>query len=88
MDRDCKRCLLYEAAQTDVLSDIKERIGKLSIDEKCPDKVYEERLSFCRECDNLISGVCMKCGCYVEFRAAFKNQKCPDTKGRKWEKCP
>ena len=31
-----------------------------------------------------ISGVCMKCGCYVEFRAAFKKNNCPNVKDRRW----
>ena len=67
-----------------MLSVIKERINALSPDERCNDDVYERRLSLCKNCDNLISGVCMKCGCYVEFRAAFLKQKCPDVRDRKW----
>lgn len=82
--RECKRCLLYESAQTDILESIKEKTKNLSSDEKCENEVYEERLEKCKQCDNLISGVCMKCGCYVEFRAAFKKQKCPDVSNRKW----
>ncbi len=81
---DCKRCLLYESAEVDVLDDIRARIEKLSDDERVCSQEYEKRLGFCRACDNLISGVCMKCGCYVEFRAAFKKQRCPDSRGRKW----
>lgn len=84
MDNDCKKCLLYESAQNNVLDDIKERINKLPQGERCPDDVYTTRLGLCKQCDNLISGVCMKCGCYVEFRAAFIKQKCPDTSDRKW----
>ncbi|MEE1012133.1 MAG: DUF6171 family protein [Acutalibacteraceae bacterium] len=81
---ECKRCLLYEAAEKDVLESIKTRINKLSDSEKADDELYKKRLSECTNCDNLISGVCMKCGCYVEFRAAFRNMKCPDVKNRKW----
>ena len=66
---ECKRCLLYEAAEKDVLESIKTRINKLSDSEKADDELYKKRLSECTNCDNLISGVCMKCGCYVEFRA-------------------
>ena len=47
-------------------------------------QLYEKRLSECKSCDNLISGVCMKCGCYVEFRAAFKKNNCPNIKDRRW----
>lgn len=67
-----------------MLKSITERIEKLSEKEKAPDELYEKRLDKCKSCDNLISGVCMKCGCYVEFRAAFKKNSCPDVKSRKW----
>jgi hypothetical protein len=81
---ECKRCLLHEAAEEDTLKSIKERIDKLSEKEKAPVELYEKRLSECKSCDNLISGVCMKCGCYVEFRAAFKKNNCPNVKDRRW----
>ena len=81
---ECKRCLLHEAAEEDTLKSIKERIDKLCEKEKAPDELYEKRLGECKNCDNLIAGVCMKCGCYVEFRAAFKKNNCPDAKDRRW----
>ena len=81
---ECKRCLLHEAAEEDTLKSIKDRIDKLSEKEKTPDELYEKRLSECKCCDNLISGVCMKCGCYVEFRAAFKKNNCPNAKDKRW----
>lgn len=81
---ECKRCLLHKEADADTLKSISERIEKLSPEEKADEETYRNRLTECRSCDNLISGVCMKCGCYVEFRAAFRNRKCPDTKSRKW----
>lgn len=84
MQNECKRCLLHESAEDDMLQNIKEKIAALSPTEKCDNEVYADRLEKCKSCDNLISGVCMKCGCYVEFRAAFKKQKCPDVSGRKW----
>ena len=84
MKQECKRCLLLESAEGDILESIKEKVDKLSLQEKCESEVYNERLGKCKNCDNLISGVCMKCGCYVEFRAAFKKQKCPCTGDRKW----
>ncbi len=84
MKDECKRCLLFESAQNATLDLIKEKIEKLSSEEKADDELYNKRLSFCKECDNLLSGVCQKCGCYVEFRAAFKKQRCPDATNRKW----
>ena len=81
---ECKKCLLREAAEADILESIKLRIDKLSDSEKADDELYQNRLNECRNCDNLRSGVCMKCGCYVELRAAFKKQKCPDVRAKKW----
>ena len=81
---ECKRCLLHEAAEENTLRGIRERIDKLSEKEKTPEELYEKRLNECKSCDNLISGVCMKCGCYVEFRAAFKRNNCPNVKDRRW----
>lgn len=75
---------MRESAEQDVYDSIKERIDSLSQKEKADESVYLHRLSECKKCDHLISGVCMKCGCYVEFRAAFLKQKCPDVSDRKW----
>ena len=81
---ECKRCLLLESAEGAMLESIKERVEKLSPEERVSQELYEERLDQCKLCDNLISGMCLKCGCYVEFRAAFKDKRCPDPAGRKW----
>ncbi len=64
---------------------IKEKIEKLSPEERASRDVYEQRLSVCKDCEQLISGMCLKCGCYVEFRAAFKDKRCPDSKGGRWK---
>ena len=81
---ECKRCLLLESAGENTLADIRKRIEKLSDEEKTSEEIYQKRLSECKNCDCLISGVCMKCGCYVEFRAAFKKMKCPNANNRRW----
>jgi len=73
----CKRCLLRESAEADVYKDIQSRIEKLSDKDRANADAYASRIEKCRQCEQLISGVCMKCGCYVEFRAAFKKQNCP-----------
>ncbi len=71
-------------AEEDVLQSITTRIQKLSPKEKADDELYAKRLDECKKCEHLISGVCIKCGCYVEFRAAFKKQNCPNAKDRRW----
>lgn len=82
--KECKRCLLRESAENDTFENIKSRIDRLRPEEKADAELYERRLDACRECDHLISGICMKCGCYVEFRAAFRQMKCPNVSDRKW----
>lgn len=82
--RECKRCLLLQSGDNKNYELIQQYIKKIKPEEKCDDALYSQRLECCRECDNLISGTCIKCGCYVEFRAAFRNKKCPDTKNKKW----
>ncbi len=81
---ECKRCLLFESAQGNTLELIKDKINSLPEAEKTDESVYSNRLSLCKNCDFLISGMCRKCGCYVEFRAAFKNKHCPNVNDRKW----
>ena len=80
----CKRCLLRESAEEDVYRDVRSRVDRLRPHERADDAVYERRLALCRTCEKLISGVCMKCGCYVEFRAALRTAKCPNASDRKW----
>lgn len=82
--RECKRCLLLQSGDEDNHKLVQQYIAKIKPEEKCDYDTYQKRLEMCRNCDNLISGMCIKCGCYVEFRAAFKNKKCPDVINRKW----
>ncbi len=82
--KECKRCLLRESAEQDTYNDIRSRIDRLSEKDKADETLYNARLDACRTCDHLISGICMKCGCYVEFRAAYKHLKCPNVADRKW----
>lgn len=81
----CRRCLLRESGEINKADEVRECIERIKAHEKTPDDIYAQRLLLCRECDHLLGGTCMKCGCYVELRAAFKNNRCPlaATK-RKW----
>lgn len=80
-DRTCKRCLTRELAdQAKEFQNIRDYIDNLDVDIKSPDVLYEERLSICKECDMLLAGMCRKCGCYVELRAAVTKNYCPDKK--------
>ncbi len=81
---DCKKCLLLEAGEKASFNSLKDYI--LTIDDKLKvdNEVYVKRLNICKKCDNLISGMCLKCGCYVELRAILKDKSCPDFNNRLW----
>lgn len=82
--KECKKCLLREAAEEDTFTAIRERIAAIPAADKADDSLYQARLAACKSCDQLLSGMCLKCGCYVEFRAAFKRMRCPNVRDRKW----
>ena len=82
--KECKRCLLREAAEEDVFRAVETGIARIPEKDRADAELYERRLAVCRSCDHLLSGVCQKCGCYVELRAAFKRSKCPDAAGKRW----
>lgn len=84
MDNNCKRCLLFEAGQNVTYSQIQDYIKTIDASEKVSDEIYNYRLSMCKKCDSLISGMCLKCGCYVEVRAILKNKDCTNFDDKKW----
>ena len=75
--RICKRCLLSQIDQQELLKQIHEGIDRLPAADKVSDKDYEKRLDICKQCDHLENGTCKACGCYVELRAAAKAGRCP-----------
>lgn len=84
MNRECKRCLLYEAGEKVTYKEICDYIATIDQKEKVDNTTYNERLKMCKQCDELISGMCRKCGCYVEIRAMLKTSECPDFDNKKW----
>ena len=84
MYHKCKKCLLLEAGERKSYQTVKDYLNNLDSSLRVNDKEYNKRLSKCKNCEYLISGMCLKCGCYVEIRAALKNKNCPDFDDRKW----
>ena len=74
--RVCKRCLLREADPKAYQEHLAEFIEKLGA-QRCTDQDYEARLLQCKSCSELVAGTCLRCGCYVELRAAAKTGHCP-----------
>ncbi len=79
-ERICRRCFLLKSGKQDILADIQSRIERITPDQKTDSNEYHLRLVACGECEYLIDGVCLKCGCYPEFRAAFNKNRCPNKK--------
>ena len=73
----CKRCLLKEAMPADYEKYVAGMLDKIPASRRAPDGDYQSRLKICGACDQLSLGTCMGCGCLVELRAAYKNEKCP-----------
>ena len=46
-------------------------------EDRVSEKIYEQRLAICKECERLNEGTCAACGCYVELRALSPMSKCP-----------
>ncbi|MGI5893753.1 MAG: DUF6171 family protein [Candidatus Merdivicinus sp.] len=78
----CRRCLLKDMGDDEYYRTIAEYVQELSPSIKTPEKIYADRLQQCRDCANLINGMCRLCGCFVELRAAKKINSCPDSPPR------
>ncbi len=84
MTQPCKKCLLLEAGESVTYNEIMQYISTLAPENLATDAVCEARLAQCRACGNLLSGMCRKCGCYVEVRARLKGAECPDAEHKRW----
>lgn len=84
MIKKCKKCLLLDAGESVAYEEIMRYIQTMDEKDLAKRAVFEERIARCKNCDNLISGMCLKCGCYVEVRARLKNAECPDYDDKKW----
>jgi len=65
------------AGQEAYFRSLRDYVENLDADIKAPEALYEERLGICGGCDMLLQGMCRKCGCYVEMRAAVRKNVCP-----------
>ena len=81
--RVCRKCLLEQTSLEEYAASLKTYIENLNEEDRVDQKLYEERLGQCARCENLLSGMCRLCGCFVELRAALKVRKCPDLP-RRW----
>lgn len=80
----CKKCLLLEAGERVTYDEIMNYVNTLDKESLCDENTYKQRLAICKACDNLLSGMCLKCGCYVEVRARLAVSDCPDADNKRW----
>lgn len=79
--RICKKCLLKDFDEKKYHEEIEDYIKVLGDDIRTPEDEYRRRLDICLMCDRLLQGTRLKCGCYVEIRAAAVISRCP---AKKW----
>lgn len=80
--RICKKCFLQDFAPEEYLENMRVYLKGLDEEIKTEEEEYQNRLSQCETCDKLHEGLCRICGCFVEYRAAIRIKKCPDTHPR------
>lgn len=78
--KECKKCLLLEAGEKAAFEEVTAYLKTVEKSRLAKKEESEKRLEICKSCDSLISGMCLKCGCYIEIRANLKDGDCPDEK--------
>lgn len=73
----CYKCLLEDLDESEIYKSVKDMIDAIPEENRTAPEEYKRRLDICKTCESLISGTCVKCGCYVELRAAGKTRACP-----------
>ena len=81
--RICKKCLLREMDEAGFFQNMYDYIARIPADDKTPEEEYERRLSICKECEKLLSGMCRMCGCYVEMRQKQRGKNDKDEGSQK-----
>lgn len=61
----------------EAFENVREYIQLIPEEKKTEETLYRKRLETCENCDCLVNGMCSKCGCFVEVRAAYKHNRCP-----------
>jgi len=59
--RICKKCLLREMDEAGFFQNMYDYIARIPADDKTPEEEYERRLSICKECEKLLSGMVAAC---------------------------
>lgn len=82
-NRICKKCLLKDFPDAEYFTHLYEYINNLDEEIKVNEVEYERRLEICITCPDYYQGMCRVCGCFVELRAAIRENNCAAPK-MKW----
>ena len=55
-------------------------LGDIAKSNYIDDKIVKERLEECYGCENAVGEInprCIECGCFIEAKTLYKNEKCP-----------
>lgn len=85
--QNCPGCLLGDMGDAKALRQlVEDYLAALPAGLRAGEGDYQTRLAACRACQQLVSGLCRLCGCFVEARALKAGQRCPATPPR-WGPC-
>ena len=79
----CRKCLTRDMDEDEFFKELSLYIKNYPEEKRVTEHIYKHRLEICSNCDELINGMCRKCGCYVELRALKKKAFCPSVP-EKW----
>lgn len=79
----CRKCLIEDMDKDEFFKELSLYIKNYPKEKRICEEVYKHRLEICKECVELINGMCRKCGCYVELRALKQKTFCPSVPS-KW----
>lgn len=77
IDKKCRKCLIEDMDEDEFLKELSSYIKNYPEEKRVKEEVYKHRLEICKECDELVNGMCRKCGCYVELRTLKRKTFCP-----------
>lgn len=81
-ERYCRKCELAKQYGGGLEEYLLRYLAQLTPEEQAEDVTYARRLACCGKCTWYMEHMCRACGCYVQLRAAVKEQNCPYGK---WE---
>lgn len=84
----CRRCLDARVPEGELIAYLDRYVSELPGTIRASEDVYLSRLRLCAECAHFRQATCVLCGCYVQARAAKRNQRCPLPGAPRWTEEP